>query len=168
MLFKNTGDVNCDFDIAFRTDGETYGLAGTGGQSLPYTLFDSGRQHQRDAVHRRHSARPTEPTIHLIPGAQQLLHYAFMVDLTQLPTDGDFSQQLLVSAETADGQVLADTPVRAWRWNVAPSAVLSLRGAFRTGFAGGSRSSSVTLRRRARRSTMLELYVQSTKATSNT
>jgi hypothetical protein len=158
VLFHNSSDVTCDFDVVVRTSDEVYGLAGLGGQELPYTLLDASNNLNvtpftgvTPSVQRAH--------LHLGAGGQQILRYAFLVDLTQLPTDGDFEQRLLISAEEGDGHVLNDRQIEL-DLDVAPSAVISLRGAFDAGPGGAS----VDLGKLATgpATTLLQLFVQST------
>ena len=158
VLFHNTGESSCDFNVLVRTNDEVYGLAGAGGQSLPYTLVDSG-DNLNVTPFTGVTPANARAHLHLAAGGQQSLHYAFLVDLTQLPTDGDFEQHLLVSAEEGDGRVLGDQQIDL-ALNVLPSAVIGLRGAYSAAHGGAHIDLGKLTPGPA--TTMLQLYVQST------
>jgi hypothetical protein len=140
------------------TNGQPYGLSGPGGQSLPYSLLDN-----TDNVNVTPFADETptasRPHFQLAPGGQQIVQYAFIINLAQLPTDGDFDQQLFVAAESG-GDVLGEKQVEL-TLNVTPSAVIGLRGAYSTNSSGGAYINLGALSP-GPATTLLQLYVQST------
>lgn len=157
VTFSNTGGADCRFRVAFQTQSQPFGLAGAG-QTLPYTLVDN-----TDNV----NASPFGGTTPLVlqrgftlaPGAQQTINYSYIVNLAVLPTDGDFEQDLFIQA--LDGvQIVNEKPI-VLTLNVAPSAVIGLRGAFLAGLHGGAYVDFGPLRP-GPQLTLLALYVQST------
>jgi hypothetical protein len=158
VTFGNAGTASCDVRVRFRTDGQVYGLAGAGGQSLPYTLLDD-TDNANATPFGGMTSNNAQPQLVLKPGAQQIIQYAFVVDLSQLPTDGDFTQHLVVDG-VSGVDVLAEKQIDL-TLNVAPSAVIGLRGAYVSSGHGGA---LVDLGELApgRATTLLQLYVQST------
>ncbi len=158
VTFSNSGTAECDFSVLFQTNSEPYGLAGSGGQSLPYSLLDTSDNANATPFGGLTPA-PSQPHFQLQPGGQQIVSYSFIVDLSQLPTDGDFDQQLLVTAESGV-TVLAQKQIEL-TLNVTPSAVISLRGAYTASTHGGAYIDLGDLQP-GPATTLLQLYVQST------
>jgi hypothetical protein len=157
VTFTNNGGATCNFAVLFRTDGGPLGLAGAGGQRLPYTLADNTNNLNVTPITGQTEAA-SQANFSIAPGGQRTVQYAYTVDLTTLPTDGDFTQQLDLTAQT--GAVVIQDKSIALSLNVAPSAVIGLRGAY-TSHGGGAYVELGDLKQGTIAS-MLQLYVQST------
>jgi hypothetical protein len=157
VTFLNKGTAPCDFDVYMQTDAEPYGLAGLGGQLLPYSLVDN-----TDILTVTPFGGQTDPSarphLHLDPGGQQMVQYSFIVDLSELPTDGTFDQRLLITA--GSGIDILDQKRVDLTLQVVPSAVIGLRGAYSS--SGGSAVIDLGSLKPGPAITMLQLYVQST------
>ncbi len=157
VTFGNTGDAVCNFTVGFQTNAQPFGLAGTGGQRLPYTLSDNTNNVNVTPSTGQTSAASLVP-VTIAPGGQQLIQYTFAVNVTDLPTDGTFQQQLLLTA--LSGTSILEQKSVQLSLGVAPSAVISLRGAYSS--RGGSAYIELGDLRPGLVTSLLQLYVQST------
>ena len=164
VTLANDGVAACAFDLSVFTESEPYGLS-NGGQLLPYSLFDStggvdvtplqGQTPKLGAI--RH--------LSLASGAQVTTHYAFNVYLSQLPADGTYVQHIVVAAQQTGSNndhgadVSHDVTLQL---QVAPSAVISLRGVFERTKGGGASIDLGDLKP-GPIAEPLQLYVQSTR-----
>jgi hypothetical protein len=129
-LFVNDGEGMCTFSLTTDTAAAPYGLTRSGnGTRVAYSLIDvsSGDDltpttgQSRKSVSQRHWSVPSH--------GQQLIKLHF--EATEpFAGDGLYQQQLVVKAESYDGENLAERPV-SLGVQIEPQATIAMSGAFR-------------------------------------
>jgi hypothetical protein len=163
VVFTNSGDAKCQGNVVLKLLGEPWGLQGPHGGRLPYTILDQFNGGDVTPTSGQTSRRLLGHAMQVDPGERKVQRFSLVVNTDNLPSDGVFQQTVLLDFQTDDGTVLGERQI-SLALNIAPAAVMGLKGAF----SRNDRGARIDLGELATGATNLpvELYVLSTRAYS--
>jgi len=167
VVIADDGAAACTRNLSIAAE-DAYGLVGPRGAVLPYTLFDSTHNLDVTPIYGTYARQSTITQLSLQPGTSQIVDYTFEISLNTLPADGGYQQYIDLSADSLpgannDGGPPAFTQRVDLDLQVAPSAVVSLRGQFSRGRGGDATIDLGDLSPGPVQGAGVSLYVQSTR-----
>lgn len=160
VLIVNRGDQACSGTIGLDLNGEPFGLARSSAESrLAYAVVDETSAAditpRAGTNARRIGARP----VTLAPGERTMRRFSFLIDPSDQPSAGFYTQTAFVSIEQSDGAPLVATPI-VLGFRVPQAAMMGLKGAFTR--SGGVATVDLGPLTEGARSLNTSLYVLST------